>query len=405
MSRAKLLIAICAISLLGPFRTEAQTLSTQKTDSHWFAEFQAGASLVASGEGTFFGMLSPAFSVNGGYRFSRPFGVRLAIDGYQGKGYVLSEDQYYTYRFVRTDFDFLWHPFAKLENLYFFAGPGLLVGLQNGALKMDEALQEEYFKDRWNAPKAFLTGRLGAGYAFRLCDSWSLTTEAIFNLMPDAVNSKHGYHPDCSVALMAGLRYAFPRHDCAQSAKKRGSSRREAAEMEAAAREAAAREAALAAEAEAREAAAREAAAREAEAREAAAREAALAAEAAAREAAAREAALAAEAEALAVQVYFGSSSSKVAPSYEAGLEKIAGFLQEHPEWKVAVTAYSDDTYGSAEYNRALSERRAGAVTRALVSAGVPASRIESVAAGGTNQFTVGRNVRKNRLVICQIVK
>ena len=40
-----------------------------------------------------------------------------------------------------------------------------------------------------------------------------------------------------------------------------------------------------------------------------------------------------------------------------------------------------------------------------LKAAGVPNSRIQTVAGGGTNKFTVGKNVKKNRLVICHLLQ
>ena len=50
---------------------------------------------------------------------------------------------------------------------------------------------------------------------------------------------------------------------------------------------------------------------------------------------------------------------------------------------KVVVTGYADSKTGSADYNRALSQRRADAVADELVAMGVSREQIETVAAGG----------------------
>ena len=196
-----LCLVVCSLS--------AHAQQTASFQPHWNVEVQAGIANT-SGEGSFGGMMSPAFSINVGYRFSEPFELRLAIGGFSGKGYAIEPAAYYCYDFVRTGVDALWHPFPGLRGLYAFAGTGVMVGTNNGAERVNtDWAVGTYFKGLWKAPKAFWFGRLGAGYLFPVSRTVSLGAEAIYSLLPDAVNSKLGGKPDCSVQLLASARFSF----------------------------------------------------------------------------------------------------------------------------------------------------------------------------------------------------
>ena len=62
-------------------------------------------------------------------------------------------------------------------------------------------------------------------------------------------------------------------------------------------------------------------------------------------------------------------------------LDEAARILMDHPDLRVSVEGHTD-AMGSDAYNQALSERRAQAVKRYLVSAGVDASRLETMGYG-----------------------
>lgn len=397
-----LCLVVCSLS--------AHAQQTASFQPHWNVEVQAGIANT-SGEGSFGGMMSPAFSINVGYRFSEPFELRLAIGGFSGKGYAIEPAAYYCYDFVRAGVDALWHPFPGLRGLYAFAGTGVMVGTNNGAERVNtDWAVGTYFKGLWKAPKAFWFGRLGAGYLFPVSRTVSLGAEAIYSLLPDAVNSKLGGKPDCSVQLLASARFSFgaapaqPRVKPAPAARQPRMSKKAAAEAERAAEEARIAAEKAAAEKAAAEKAAAEKAAREAAERAAA--EARIAAEQAritAEKAAAEK--LAAEAEAITSKVFFANNSWSVQTRYKAELEQIATFLNAHPDWVVDLVAYSDSSTGTAVYNKTVSLRRVRAVTKALTDAGAPAGRISSEAAGGTNAFSEKGNVSGNRVVICTLRK
>ena len=84
--------------------------------------------------------------------------------------------------------------------------------------------------------------------------------------------------------------------------------------------------------------------------------------------------------------IFFGYDSFDLSPEAEANITSAAAFLSAHPAIKVLIGGYCDDR-GSAEYNITLGENRANAAKTALVSAGIPASRIRVVSYGKEKQF------------------
>jgi peptidoglycan-associated lipoprotein len=83
---------------------------------------------------------------------------------------------------------------------------------------------------------------------------------------------------------------------------------------------------------------------------------------------------------------FFDYDSYDIRPDAQTILAQDASFLAAHPTIKVVIGGYCDDR-GSAEYNLALGENRANAAKTALVSAGVPASRMRVVSYGKEKQF------------------
>ena len=73
--------------------------------------------------------------------------------------------------------------------------------------------------------------------------------------------------------------------------------------------------------------------------------------------------------------VSFATGSASLDSKLQPTLEKIAATLNEYPQTSVTVVGYTDSV-GSAEANRELSRRRAGAVADYLSQHGVSRSRI-----------------------------
>ena len=89
--------------------------------------------------------------------------------------------------------------------------------------------------------------------------------------------------------------------------------------------------------------------------------------------------------------VLFDYDSYDLRPDAKANASLAANYLNAHPAIKVVIGGYCDER-GSAEYNLALGENRATAAKNALVSAGVPASRLRVVSYGKEKQFCTEQN-------------
>jgi hypothetical protein len=100
--------------------------------------------------------------------------------------------------------------------------------------------------------------------------------------------------------------------------------------------------------------------------------------------------------------IYFDFNSDTIKPESKAVLTEIAGVMKQHPDWKLSVSGHTDNVGGAAP-NLALSERRAAAVKKALVTQyGVEASRLTTAGYGlsqpvATNDTLEGR--ARNRRV------
>lgn len=79
--------------------------------------------------------------------------------------------------------------------------------------------------------------------------------------------------------------------------------------------------------------------------------------------------------------INFGFDSAEVDARYRRQIVEIAEQAQASPKARLRISGHTD-TSGNVDYNRALSQRRAEATRKALVEAGVPASRIEITALG-----------------------
>jgi len=80
-------------------------------------------------------------------------------------------------------------------------------------------------------------------------------------------------------------------------------------------------------------------------------------------------------------RVYFTVDSSQISPQAANTLTKQAAWLNQYPKYQVTVEGHADER-GTREYNIALSARRADAARNYLVSQGVSAGRVRTIAFG-----------------------
>lgn len=89
--------------------------------------------------------------------------------------------------------------------------------------------------------------------------------------------------------------------------------------------------------------------------------------------------------------LYFDYDSYIIKPDYQSLIESHARFIKASPARKVMLEGHTDER-GGREYNLALGQKRAEAVSRALGLLGVPSSQIEAVSFGKEKPAVPGSN-------------
>ena len=89
--------------------------------------------------------------------------------------------------------------------------------------------------------------------------------------------------------------------------------------------------------------------------------------------------------------VYFEYDQYDVKPEYRALVESHARFLKANPQARLVIEGNADER-GSREYNVALGQRRAEAVTKLLVLLGAKPEQIEAVSWGEEKPRTSGHD-------------
>ena len=102
--------------------------------------------------------------------------------------------------------------------------------------------------------------------------------------------------------------------------------------------------------------------------------------------------------------VLFDVNQADLKPGGILTVEKLAAFLAEYPGRRVMIEGFTDST-GAAEYNQALSERRALAVRTALLEKGIKSDRIEFRGYGkqypvASNDTAAGRQLNRRVEII-----
>jgi peptidoglycan-associated lipoprotein len=88
---------------------------------------------------------------------------------------------------------------------------------------------------------------------------------------------------------------------------------------------------------------------------------------------------------------FFPLDSSEIDPAAKSVLDGNAALLRQNATWVITIEGHCDER-GTAEYNLALGERRAGAALAYLVSLGIPASRLKTVSYGKEFPFDPGHD-------------
>ena len=97
--------------------------------------------------------------------------------------------------------------------------------------------------------------------------------------------------------------------------------------------------------------------------------------------------------------VYFAYNQDRIGSSERSKLDSISGYMLQYKSIGLIVEGHCDER-GSAEFNRALGERRAIAVKDYLVSTGVPVARLKTISFGEERPVVSGTSpdvLSKNR--------
>ncbi|PMH46190.1 peptidoglycan-associated lipoprotein [Vibrio sp. 10N.286.49.B3] len=100
--------------------------------------------------------------------------------------------------------------------------------------------------------------------------------------------------------------------------------------------------------------------------------------------------------------IYFAFDNSTIASDYQDMLSAHASYLSKNPAIKVTIEGHADER-GTPEYNIALGERRAEAVSKYLEALGVEANQISIVSYGEEKPLLLGQSEEiyaKNRRAV-----
>ena len=355
------LIYFLLISAVPAFSQKGKTkLQADEFKAHWSMLVNAGASYTL-GESNFKDLLSPSASLFAGYQFTPVWGLRFGISGWEAKGAWAPVDKIFKYNYLQGNLDAVLH----LDNLFCnynpdrFFNPYLFAGLGvNGAFNNDDAIELASQGNKlgylWNDHKTFMVGRTGLGANLRLCTHLYLNLEANLNVLSDKYNSKKASHADWQFNLLGGLHIKFGK-----------TSKKHTAPVEVPVNMPQVVPAAPAEECKAEPESVVEVQ----------------------------------KTEPLQVDVFFTINSAVIRDCEESKITRIVEFLKANSKAAVVVCGYADKGTGTASVNDRVSKRRADAVFKALVQAGIPESRITVEHKGDTVQpFKVNN---QNRVCIC----
>ena len=89
--------------------------------------------------------------------------------------------------------------------------------------------------------------------------------------------------------------------------------------------------------------------------------------------------------------VYFDFDKSNIKPEFADTIKANAKKLMDDPSMKVTIEGHCDER-GTNEYNLALGQRRAEAVRKALIAAGVAAGQLDTISYGEERPVDLGHN-------------
>lgn len=205
---------------------EADTKEVFK--SHWYVQAQGGFQHTL-GEIKWKDLNSGNAQIAFGYQFSKVWGARIALNGWQSKGGIIMHNQEYKYKwnyvapsvnatFNVTNAIFGYNP-KRIVDFSVFAGVGVNLSWNNDqAADVDKAMmakyevtpdQVEFMHYLWADNKALPVGQWGVDIDFKVSNRVTIGVEAGWNIISDHYNSKRAYNCDWYFNTLAGLKVAL----------------------------------------------------------------------------------------------------------------------------------------------------------------------------------------------------
>ncbi len=357
--KTSLLIVLFLVSGLWGFSQSAPGQTEVQFHPHWLLQLQGGMGYTL-GELECRKLVSPAIALSGGYQFNPVWGMRVGVSGWQSKGGWVTPELTYKYKYLQLNADALvnlsnglgGYRHDRFFSSYVFGGVAYHQGFDNDeAVALNDAgIALRYL---WRDKRAFVAGRMGIGFDFRLCEQLAFNLEGNANVFSDHYNSKKANNADWQFNVMAGFTFRF--------GKTHVKSRKE-------------EEVPLA-----------EIVVKDTDIPYF--------------EPETKKEYVKPVPQTISKEIFFLLNSSVVRESEMAKVEALLNFLNEHPEKKAVIIGFADVGTGNPRYNMALSKRRAEQVAEILIGKGISKERIILIAKGDTEQPFA--HAEQNRVAIC----
>ena len=373
MSQMKTFLAT-AIMALGLCGTASAQSAADRLDykpaPYMFIGLQGGAQATFA-EVSVSKLITPTASFSLGAFLTPAVGVRLNVNGMWNKSgleFGGQPDFTYKYKYVNTDIDLLLNlctMFGKEDyyrlNVYLIGGIGL-----NYAWENDDLIKSGYASPfAWKKDQLSHNARIGAMLDYNLSKHWSANLEVNANALSDRYNSQRHSSEDWQINALVGLTYKFGFSKKVHTAPIVVAPIEEFNDD----KNAEAAHARMLAEQAARRKAAEEAAAR-----------AALAAETTQKD------------------IFFTIGSAEIRECEAPKIQEVVEWLQGHPDAVATITGHADAGTGNPTVNARHAKNRAEAVAKAIMDAGIDASRL-TVESKGDKVMPYGDN-EKSRVAI-----
>ena len=355
--------------------TAQQEVKTENVfKPHWYIQGQLGFQHTL-GEIDWSDLNSFNAQLGVGYQFSKLWGARLSVNGFQSKAGSMARtplrtetkfvpEQKWNWNYIAPSLDLtfnLTHALlgynpTRLVDLNIYGGLGANIGWGNdGAKDAQKALAGQGIKSvdnleyLWDGTKTRLVLRWGANLDFRLNDRVSLGLEASWNTLSDKYNSKKAGNLDWYFNTLAGIKYNFGKTyetrttvleaPCTNTVEYVHDTIYVNVEVPVETREPLRRD------------------------------------------------------------IFFVRRGSKISAAEMPKVEDVVAYLNKYPEAKVQVTGYADKKTGNPRINVGYAQKRSDKVVETLVNYGISRDRIISDSKGDTVQPFEKNEL--NRVAIC----